>query len=78
MVQAENMEKTPRHAVLGRCTTCSTERIEVLSNKIERNHPLRHTPSLLYPEGYSDGNWSNHIRESFYVTPASSKDFLQR
>ena len=26
-------------------------------NTIERNHPLRHTPSLLYPESYYDGNW---------------------
>ena len=25
------------------------------------NHPLRHTPSLLYPEGYHDGNWRNHL-----------------
>ena len=58
---------------------CSTERIEVLSNKIERNHPLRHTPSLLYPESCCDGNWRNHIRESICVTSASSsKDFLQR
>ena len=45
MVQAENVEKTPRHGVLGWYTACSTERIEFLSNKIERNHPLRHTPS---------------------------------
>ena len=45
MVQAENLEKTSRHGVLGRYTTCSTERIEVLSNTIERNHPSRHTSS---------------------------------
>ena len=35
MVQTENVEKTPRHGVLGRYTACWTERIEVLSNKIE-------------------------------------------
>ena len=29
--------------------------IEVLSNKIERNHPLRYTPSLLYLESNCDG-----------------------
>ena len=71
------MEKTPRHGVLGRYTTCSTERIEVLSNKIERNHPLRHTTSLLYPERCCDGISRNYIRESVYVTSASSKDFLK-
>ena len=32
------MEKAVRYGVLGRYTACSTERIEVLSNKIERNH----------------------------------------
>ena len=36
--------------------TCSKERIEVLSDTIERNHPLRYAPSLLYPESCSDGN----------------------
>ena len=56
--------KTPRYCVLCRKTACSTERVEVLSNKIERNHPLRHTPSLLYPESCSDGNWRNHLRKS--------------
>ena len=30
----------------------------------ERHHPLQYSPSLLYPEGYSDGNWRNHIRKS--------------
>ena len=58
------MEEASKHGVLGRHQTCSKERIEVLSNKIERNPPLQYTPSLLYPEGYQDGNWRNHIRKS--------------
>ena len=41
------------------------ERIEVLSNTIERYHPLRHTPSLLSSESCSDGNWRNQQRKSF-------------
>ena len=41
MVQAENVEETSKHFVLGRYQTCSKERIKVLSNTIERNHPLR-------------------------------------
>ena len=64
--------------VLGRHQPCSKERILVLSNTIERNHPLRHTPSLLYPEGYHDGKWRNHIREILCVTSTSSEDFLSR
>ena len=67
-----------RHSVLGRYTTCSTERIAVLSNKIGRNHPFRHAPILLYPEGFHDGNWRNQIRESICVTSTSSEDFLYR
>ena len=58
--------------------TCAKERIYVLSDAIERNHPLRHTPSLLYPEGYHDGNWRNHVRESICVTSTSSKGFLEK
>ena len=41
-------------------------------------HPLRHTPSLLYPESYYDGIWRNHIRESICVTSTSCEDFLYR
>ena len=35
MVQAENVEETSKHCVLGRYQTCSKERIEVQSNTIE-------------------------------------------
>ena len=48
------VEKTPGYGVLDRKTACSTERIEVLPNKIERNHPPRYTPSLLYLESSCD------------------------
>ena len=44
------MEETSKHGVLGRYQTCSKERIEVLSDAIERRHPLQYTPSLLYPK----------------------------
>ena len=74
----QKVEKTSRHGVLGRFSTCSSERIEVLSNKIERNHLSRYTPSVLYPENCYDRIWRNHIRESICVTSASSKDYLQR
>ena len=41
------------------------------------NAIILHTPSLLYPESCSDGNWRSHIRESICVTSASSKDLLE-
>ena len=73
IVQAENVEKTPRHRVLGRYTTCSTESIEVPSNKIERNHLLRHTSSLLYPESCCDGIWRNFSAKVFVSPPPPPK-----
>ena len=58
-------------------TSNSLKRKEVLSDTIERHHPLQHlSPSLLYFEGYQDGNWRNQKRKSKCVTPASSEDFL--
>ena len=77
-ITQEDVGKTPGYGVLGRCTACSTKRIEVLSKKIECNHPLRYTPSLLYFESCCDGLWRNHIRESVCVTSTTTDDFLQR
>ena len=39
----QKWKKAPGYGVLGRHTASSTERIEVLSNKIERNHSSRNT-----------------------------------
>ena len=44
----QKWKKAPGYGVLGRFSACSTERIEGLLNRIERSHPLRYTPSLLY------------------------------
>ena len=46
----KSWKKHQKYGVLGRHQSCSEERIEVLSDTIERNHPLRHAPSLLYSE----------------------------
>ena len=71
------MEETSKYGVLGRHQPCSEERIEILSDTIERNHLSRHAPILLYPESCSDGNWINHVREGKCVTSSPSKDFLE-
>ena len=71
-------ERTWKHGVLGRHQLCSEERIEVLSNTIERYPSSRNSPSLLFSESCSDGNWRNHLRESVCVTLTSSEDFLSR
>ena len=44
------VEETSKHGV-GRHQLCSEEKIEVLSNKIERNHPSRHSPVSEPPTG---------------------------
>ena len=49
MVQAEEVEETSKHSVLGRCTTCSTERIKVLSDAIEQ-HSLLSIPKAVMME----------------------------
>ena len=69
--------KHQKHGVFGRYQTCSKERIEVLSDAIERHHSLQKTPSALYPESCSDGNWRNHIRKSISITSTASEDFLE-
>ena len=71
------MEDTSKHFVLGRYQTRSKERIEVLSDAIERYHSLQHTPCLLLPESCSDGNWRSHGRKSFWITSNASEDFLE-
>ena len=59
------MGKTPRHGVLGRRTALlNVKGLKIFQNTIERNHPLRYTPSLLYLESCCDGIWRSHIRES--------------
>ena len=74
----EKVESASRHGVLGRHTACSVQRIEVLSNKVERSHPFRYTPSLLYPEGDCDEIWRSLIPESVCVTSTTADNFPQR
>ena len=50
MVQAENVEETSKHFVLGRHQTCSKERIKVLSNVIECHHLLNTLPAYCIPK----------------------------
>ena len=71
------MEETSKYGVLGRHQPCSEERIEVLSNTIERDHSSRNTPSLLYPESCLDGNWKSQIRERKCVTRPPPKISLK-
>ena len=40
-VHAHSVEEISKHGVLGRHQTCSKERIKVLSDAIERHHPLQ-------------------------------------
>ena len=46
----KNMEETSERSVLGRHQSRFEERIEVLSDSIERDHSSRNTCSLLYSE----------------------------
>ena len=44
------MEETSKYGVLGRHQPCSKERIEVLSDTIERHHSSRNTPAYCIPK----------------------------
>ena len=46
----KSMEETSEHSLLGRHQSGSEERIEVLSDSIERDHSSRNTSILLYSE----------------------------
>ena len=67
-------KKHQKHGVLGRHQTCSKERIKVLSDAIERNHLLRHVPSLLYPEKLL--GWE--LEKSYMRKKMRHLDFLRR
>ena len=49
--------------------TCSTETIEVLSNKIERQHPLQYTPSLIVSRRLFNMDRGEIICEKVYASP---------
>ena len=49
-ILAQCMEKTARRGILGRHQSCFEERIDILSDSIECNHPSRNTSSLLCSE----------------------------
>ena len=70
-------KKRRRHqdTVYGSMYSLLNEKVGVLSNTIERNHPLRFTRSLLYPESCCDGIRRSYIRESNRVTPTTIDDF---
>ena len=44
--------KTSRSSILGRHPSCYWERIDILSDSIERHHSSRNTPNSLYPESF--------------------------
>ena len=54
--------------------SCDSERIEILSDSVECNHPARNTSSLLYSKSCQTENWRSLIRKSIHVTSASTED----
>ena len=64
----QRWKKRQDYGVLGRKTACSTEIIEVITNQIERNHPLRYTSSVFCLER----GWVKSkeiIDQKVYVSP---------
>ena len=66
-------KKHQKHGVLDRHQLCPEERIEVLLNTIERKNSSRITPSFLYPECCSNGNWQRDLQQNNVYNPFSEK-----
>ena len=47
-VYKQNEKNISEYCVLGQFESCSEEGVDVLSNKIQRNHPSQHSPSSVY------------------------------
>ena len=74
---AQYMEETLKYCVLGRHQSLYKERIDILSDSIERGRSSRNTPSLLYPESCEIENWRSLIRKSIHVTSTSANDLME-
>ena len=73
MVPSEKVEGTSKTRCIG-STSYLLKRKGLSSIKHDRTQSSFTThSSLLYPEGYHDGNWRNHIRESICVTSTPPK-----
>ena len=74
----QEWKKASKYGVLGRYTDCSTKRIEVLSDKMYRNHPFRYTPSLLYLESSCDESEEIIYQKVSCVTSTTTEGFQHR
>ena len=68
------LEETSRRGILGRCWSCDSKRIDILSNSIESDHPSRNTFSLLHSKSCQIENWRSLTWEIFNVTSTTTKD----
>ena len=55
------LENTSQESVLGHFESCAEERIDVLSNKIQRNHPSQDSPSSVYWESGGNEFWRSTV-----------------
>ena len=85
MVQAVKVEETSNTVYWVDIKLAQQKGFKFYQNKIERNHPLRHTPSLLFPESYYggpesyyDGHWRNQKTRKYMCNrsevPGGSED----
>ena len=70
------MEETSRRGFLGWYWSCNSERINILSNSIDCNHPSKNTSSLLYSKSCQIENWRGLAWESIHITSTSAKRSL--
>ena len=54
-----------KHGILGRHQSFDSERIDILSDSIECNHPSRNTSSLLDSKSCQIENWKNFFEKTY-------------
>ena len=77
MVHAKSMEETSKRGVLGRHQTCSKERIQGLSNTIERHPFFTINSQLVVSRKLFGWKLRNHMRKSIWITSIASEDFFE-
>ena len=76
-ILAKCMEETSRYGILGRYWSWNQRRINVLSNKIERNYSSRNTSSPLHCKSWKIEKWREIVWKAILVSSSTTEDLFE-
>ena len=76
-ILAKCMEETSRYGILGRYWSWNQRRINVLSNKIERNYSSRNTSSPLHCKSWKIEKWRKIVWKTVLVSSSTTEDLFE-